>query len=65
MKIYHNSKIRSFKWIIVVSLLLGIGYLTVELLSLSLEFLDKFVFGCLENEECFFDFFNYVISDPK
>ena len=40
----------------------GIGYLTIELLSLSLEFLDKFVFGCLENQECFFDFWRYLIE---
>ena len=62
MKIYHNSKIRSFKWIVFVSLLVGIGYSTVELLSLSLEFLDKLVFGCLENEECFFNFWRYLID---
>ena len=62
MKIYHIAKTRSFKWIIFVSLLVGIGYLTVELLSLSLEFLYKFEFGCLENQECFFDFWRYLIE---
>ena len=45
-----------------MSLLVGIGYSTVELLSLSLEFLDKLVFGCLENEECFFNFWRYLID---
>ena len=62
MKIYHNAKTRSLKWIIFFSLLVGIGYLTIELLSLSLQFLDKFVFGCLENQECFFDFWRYLIE---
>ena len=61
MKIYHNVQIRSLKWIITLFLIVGIVWMSIELVQLTIEMIDKMIFGCLENEDCFFSFVEEMI----
>ena len=65
MKIYHNAKKRNLKWILLISLILGIGWITTEVFSLSFQLVETTVIGCLQNEECFFNFVEYVVTNDQ
>ena len=65
MKIYHNAKKRNLKWILLILLILGIGWMTTEVFSLSFQLVETTVIGCLQNEECFFNFVEYVVTNDQ
>ena len=65
MKIYHNVKKRNYKWIVLILLILGIGWMSIEVFSLSFQLVETTVIGCLQNEECFFDFVEYVETNDR
>jgi len=65
MKIHHNVRKPNLKWVVLILLILGIGWMTIEVFSLSFQLVETTVIGCLQNEDCFFNFVEYVVTNDR